>query len=180
MTPVSDALFARPTLEVARALIGVRLSVGGVGGVITETEAYADDAASHYITRRHSAAIMGATHGRLYVYRIYGMHHCLNVTTDAEGPGAVLLRALEPTDGLEQMRERRGRDAVRDLCSGPAKLFVALGLDPAVNGEAATDVLSLSLPSAAPNVAAGPRIGISKAVDLPWRFTLRGSRYLSR
>lgn len=164
----------------ARDLVGATILHAGVGGVIVETEAYKGDPASHFVTRRHKARIMGESFGRLYVYRIYGMHHCVNVTTDATGPGAVLLRAIEPTQGVEEMLARRGVTDVRAAASGPAKLFVALGLDPSMTGRQAAEVLTFLPRRGAVEVATGPRVGITRAAELPWRFWLRGSPFVSR
>ena len=172
--------------EVARRLIGVTLLVDGVGGRIVETEAYdRDDPASHAFpgpTARN--AVMFGPPGRAYVYRSYGIHWCLNFVCREQGHGAgVLIRALEPTEGIARMRERRGVEELRQLCSGPGKLGQALGIDAGFNGKrldappfrllAAVDAHPIAL-------ATGPRIGISKAVDQPWRFGERGSRYWSR
>jgi DNA-3-methyladenine glycosylase len=178
--PLAAEFFARDTLEVARDLVGAVMLHRGVGGVIVETEAYKGDPASHFVTRRHKASIMGTTFGRVYCYSIYGMHHCVNVTSDRDGPGAVLLRAIEPTHGVDKMRRRRGVDDVGALASGPAKLFVALGLDPSMTGREATDVFTFLPRAAEVEVASGPRIGIAKAVELPWRFWAKGSRFVSR
>ena len=178
--PLTTEFFARDTLAVARGLIGAEILHGGAGGVIVETEAYKGDAASHYVTRRHKAAIMGSTHGCVYVYSIYGMHHCMNITSDRTGPGAVLLRAIEPVHGIDEMRRRRGVTDPRQLANGPAKLFVALGLDPSMTGREACDVLTIIPPSNSVIVSTGPRVGISGAVDLPWRFWMRGSEFVSR
>lgn len=178
--PLTAEFFARDTLDVARDLIGAVMLHAGVGGVIVETEAYKGDAASHFVTRRHKAALMGTTHGRLYVYSIYGMHHCVNVTSDRSGPGAVLLRAIEPTHGVEEMLRRRGVTRVRDAASGPAKLFVALGLAPSMTGRDACDTLTFLPRAADVAVATGPRIGISRDAELPWRFWARGSEFVSR
>ena len=173
--------FAADTLAVARALVGATLEYGGCGGLIVETEAYKDDAASHYVTRKPSAgALMGTTWGRVYVYRIYGLHRCLNFTSDADAPGAVLIRALEPTVGLDAMRRRRGVTAARDLCSGPGKLCQALGIELTLNGAAVAEAFTLRSAAATRAVDTGPRVGIGAAVELPWRFRLRGSRYVSR
>lgn len=176
--------FTRPSAEVARALIGVVLRVDGVGGVIVETEAYdADDPASHSHRGRtpRNAAMFGPP-AHTYVYRSYGLHWCLNLVCREEGHGAgVLIRALEPTDGLKTMRQRRAGIADALLCAGPGRVAQALGIDSRHGG------LSLHAPpfeliaaSSPQDVVAGPRIGISKAIDVPWRFGLHGSRYLSR
>lgn len=166
-------------------MLGARLvhhaSPGGpCAGIVIEVEAYKGDAASHFVTRRHAGSVMGSSHGRLYIYRIYGVHWCLNVTTDAHGPGAVLLRALEPVEGIDLMRARRGRERIEDLCGGPARLVQALGVDPALDGRPFDEGFSLHLPRVAPEIAAAPRVGITKAMDLPWRFMVRGSRFVSR
>jgi DNA-3-methyladenine glycosylase len=173
--------FARDALEVARGLIGVELVYGSCSGVIVEVEAYRDDAASHYVTRRPSAGeLMGSTHGRIYIYQIYGVHFCLNFTCDAGGPGAVLIRAIEPRTDLEAMRKRRGVERIRDLCSGPGKLVEALGIDPALNGTPVLEAFELRRPEGGIEVDATPRVGIRIATALPWRFTLRGSAFVSR
>lgn len=170
----------------AQALIGATLLVDGVGGVIVETEAYdREDPASHAFTgpSARNAAMFGPA-GRAYVYRSYGIHWCLNFVCREAGHGAgVLIRALQPTHGLEAMRERRGLHEDRLLCSGPGKLGQALAITHAMNGHrldrAPFQVLAAD-DRAAIELVAGPRIGISKAVDVPWRFGLKGSRYLSR
>lgn len=168
--------FARHPANVARDLIGVELTIGGAAGIIVETEAYApDDPASHSfrgITPRN-AAMFGAP-GTAYVYRSYGLHWCLNVVCV---PGsAVLLRALEPTRGLDVMRARRAM-ADRLLCAGPGRLAQALGIDADWNG---APLHSAMHRRSHPDVAAGMRIGISKAVEVEWRFAQAGSAWLSR
>lgn len=178
--PVSDAWFARDTLDVARDLVGATLEFGALAARIVEVEAYKGDAASHFVTRPRTASMMGTTFGRIYVYRIYGMHRCVNVTTDRSGPGAVLLRALEPIRGADEMRRRRGVARDTDVASGPAKLFVALGLDDTILGRSACDVFTITPAAGRVDVASGPRIGISKATALPWRFWLRGNPHVSR
>lgn len=181
--------FSAPSHEVARRLIGVTLLVDGVGGRIVETEAYDQaDPASHTFggPTARNAAMFGPP-GRAYVYRSYGLHWCINTVCREAGHGAgVLLRALEPTHGLAVMQARRGgvQDA-RLLCAGPGRLAQALGIDAGFNHQP-LDAPPFALLEPAPahrpllDVVAGPRIGISKAVDVPWRFGLRGSRYLSR
>lgn len=175
--------FAAASPEVARALIGATLLVDGVGGLIVETEAYdPTDPASHSFsgpTPRNE--VMFGPPGRAYVYRSYGIHWCLNFVAREKGHGAgVLIRAIEPTHGLDVMRARRGMDDPRLLCSGPGRVGQALGITRELNGmrldRAPFQVLAAA--GALP-VLVGPRIGISKAVDVPWRFGLAGSRYLS-
>jgi DNA-3-methyladenine glycosylase len=180
MAPLGLDFFAPDTLEVARGILGCTLVHGPCSGIVVEVEAYKGDAASHFVTRRHVGAMMGTTHGHLYIYPIYGMHWCLNVTTDAGGPGAILLRALEPREGIDVMRRRRGGVPDVALCSGPAKLVQALAVDPALNGRPFTDAFELRPREHAVEIVQGPRIGITTAVDLPWRFTVKGSRFLSR
>jgi DNA-3-methyladenine glycosylase len=178
-------LFRRPVLEVARELIGAELYVNGVGGAIVEVEAYhPTDAASHAFGNRRTArnGAMFLAGGHAYVYRSYGVHWCLNLVCEAEGlPAAVLVRALEPLHGLAEMRARRGAVSDRLLCSGPGRLCQAL----AVTGEhdgLALDKAPFDLRARAfePQLAIGARIGLTKAPELPWRFGLAGSRYLSR
>ena len=175
--------FAEPPERFAQTLIGATLTVDGVGGVIVETEAYdIDDPASHAFrgpTPRN--APMFGPPGRAYVYRSYGLHWCLNIVCGSRPGGAVLLRALEPTAGLETMSERRGVEDVRRLCAGPGSLCRALGVDIRHN-DLPVDAPPFQLVPApsAPSIVVGPRIGITKAADTPWRFGLAGSRFLSR
>jgi DNA-3-methyladenine glycosylase len=169
---------------VARELVGWTLLVDGVGGVIVETEAYApDDPASHSFggpTGRN--AVMFGTAGRLYVYRSYGIHWCANVVCGAEGEGAaVLLRALEPVQGLELMRSRRGTDDVLLLCSGPGRLTRALAITGSHDGlDLDHPPFELRPPHAPAEVVTAPRVGISRAVERHWRYALRGSVFVSR
>lgn len=177
---LSASFFDRPSPTVAAELIGCALIVNGVGGVIVETEAYAaDDPASHSfngLTPRN--AVMFGPPAHAYVYRIYGLHWCLNFTC---GDGAaVLIRALEPTDGMDIMAVRRGLAAPAGLCSGPGKLCRALAIDGSLNGASVLErpfVLSRGLDAP---IAAGPRIGITRGMDTPWRFSHVASPYLSR
>jgi DNA-3-methyladenine glycosylase len=181
---IDPAFFATEVVAVARALIGARLEVDGVGGTIVETEAYHhEDPASHSFNgpTQRNAAMFGPP-GRAYVYRSYGIHWCLNFVCEAEGSGsAVLLRAIEPDAGMDVMRQRRGMSDVRLLCAGPGRLTQALGVTGAMDGLALDAApFSLGPPVGTVEIVAGPRIGISRAVDLPWRFGLAGSRFLSR
>ncbi|MGJ7506337.1 DNA-3-methyladenine glycosylase [Variovorax sp. GT1P44] len=172
---------------VARHLIGVTLLVDGVGGRIVETEAYdRDEPASHSFAGRtpRNASLFGPP-GHAYVYRSYGIHWCLNFVCRPVGHGAgVLIRAIEPTHGLAQMQRRRGLENPRLLCSGPGRLGQALGIDARLNGLPldAPPFRLLAVPGdqPAPVLVEGPRIGISRAIDLPWRFGEKGSRYVSK
>lgn len=179
--------FSAPSHDVAPLLIGLTLLVDGVGGRIVECEAYdRTDPASHAFSgpSARNAAMFGPP-GRAYVYLSYGIHWCLNFVCREAGHGAgVLIRALEPTQGLERMRQRRGLDNPRLLCAGPGRVGQALGIGPDLNGRRldAPPFQLLAAPEAHPAVMveAGPRIGVSKAADVPWRFGERGSRFLSR
>lgn len=179
--------FAPDASVVAHALIGATLLVDGVGGIIVETEAYDhSEPASHcYPGPTPRNKVMFGPPGHAYVYRSYGIHWCLNFVCREDGHGAgVLIRALQPTHGLDLMRERRGTLDEHLLCAGPGRLGQALGITHAHYGQRLdrppfeVHVAPASCPPV--QVLAGPRIGISKAVDLPWRFGLAGSRYLSR
>jgi DNA-3-methyladenine glycosylase len=180
--------FSAPSHEVARQLIGVTLLVDGVGGRVVETEAYdGTEPAAHTFngpTPRNFS--MFGPPGRSYVYRSHGLHWCLNFVCREEGHGAgVLIRALEPVAGLALMGERRGLEDGRLLCSGPGRLCQALGVTRALNNwpldEPPFELLPRDhAPKIALEVLAGPRIGISKAVELPWRFVQAGSRFLSK
>lgn len=184
MTPELRETFARSVHEAAGELVGWTFLVGGIGGRIVETEAYApDDPASHSFPGRtdRNAAMFGPP-GRLYVYRSYGVHWCANVVCLAEGVGAaVLLRAVEPLQGLDVMRERRGVDDERLLCSGPGRLAQALGITRAHDGlPLDAPPFELCRPEGEVTVVTGPRIGVSRATESPWRYALRGSAFVSR
>ncbi|MDR0458350.1 MAG: DNA-3-methyladenine glycosylase [Burkholderiaceae bacterium] len=179
--------FRADSVTVARQLIGVTLLAGGVGGIIVETEAYdMGDPASHsYHGPTARNAVMFGPPGHVYVYRSYGIHWCLNFGCREAGHGAaVLIRALEPSRGIAQMQARRGMDDARLLCAGPGRLCQALAITRAHNG-AALDAPPFALiapPHAVPDaaIARGPRIGISRATERPWRFGLKDSAFLSR
>jgi DNA-3-methyladenine glycosylase len=173
--------FAREVETVARALIGTTLLVEGVGGMIVETEAYdSSDPASHCFRgpTLRNASMFGPP-GHAYVYRSYGIHWCLNFVC-LTGSG-VLIRAIEPTVGLNRMAERRGTTEVRRLCAGPGRLCQALGIDIALDGQPLDQPpFALSSGEQSVMVSAGPRIGISQGIETPWRFCLAGSPFLSR
>ncbi len=179
------AFFDRSVHAVARELIGCRLFFDGVGGTIVETESYErDDPACHaYVGLTDRTEVLFGPPGLAYVYLSYGIHSLLNFVAEPEGEAAaVLIRALEPTTGLEAMRARRGKRPDGELCSGPGKLTEALGVGLERNGaDLAHDPFLLLAPEGlAPEVVTGPRIGITKAVDRPWRFSAAGSRFVSR
>jgi DNA-3-methyladenine glycosylase len=181
---IRRAFFARSVHEVAAELIGATFLVDGVGGKIVELEAYhhEDPAAHGYRGRTARNASMFGPPGHAYVYRSYGVHWCVNFVCEAEGVAdAVLIRALEPTKGLEEMRRRRGLEDERLLCAGPGRLCQALAITREQDG------LPLDRPpfrleprTEPPEIVRGPRIGITRAADLPWRYGLADSRYLSR
>ncbi|MBN8939905.1 MAG: DNA-3-methyladenine glycosylase [Rhizobiales bacterium] len=179
-----DDYFGRDAVTVARAMIGATLLVDGTGGVIVETEAYSrDDPASHSYSgeSRRNRSMFGPA-GRAYIYRSYGIHWCLNVVCGAPPGGhAVLIRAIEPIAGIDLMRRRRGCEAIDRLCSGPGRLGQALGIGPLHDGlELAEAPFSFRPPVAAAPIIAGPRIGITRGADRPWRFGLAASPFLSR
>jgi DNA-3-methyladenine glycosylase len=177
-------LLGQSVHDVAPALIGWTLLVDGVGGAIVEVEAYReDDPASHsYGGPRGRNVVMFGPPGRLYVYRSYGVHWCANVVCEPEGAGAaVLLRALEPTHGLETMRGRRAVEETQLLCSGPGRLTQALGITSTHNGLSLEHApFELIPPREALEIAVSRRIGITRAPEQPWRYLAAGSRFVSR
>ena len=185
LTPkIRRGFFDRSVHKVAPELIGATLLVDGVGGVIVEVEAYhhTDPAAHSYRGPTERNAVMFGPPGHAYVYRSYGIHWCLNFVCEAQGSAsAVLIRALQPTQGIALMRRQRGLTDERALCSGPGKLCEALGVTRRHNGLALDRApFDLRARAARPEIAVGPRIGISKAVEHPWRYGLAGSRFVSR
>jgi DNA-3-methyladenine glycosylase len=183
MTPLPPDFFRQPVVDLARALLGAVLLRDGVGGRIVETEAYHHaDPASHSFrgATARNAAMFGPA-GHAYVYRSYGLHWCVNVV-GGEAPGAaVLIRALEPTHGLDRMHARRGVAAPRLLCAGPGRLAQALAIGAAQDGAALDTPALLLAPGSAPAaIVTGSRIGITKGAERPWRFGEAGSPFLSR
>jgi DNA-3-methyladenine glycosylase len=181
------AFFERSVHDVARDLIGCRVSHGSTAGVIVEVESYhVDDPACHAFggpTPRSSVLFGPPAH--VYVYLSYGIHSLLNFVAEPEGDAAaVLIRALEPVDGVEVMRRRRGLERIEDLCSGPGKLTEALGIGLELNGVSLEGGPIAVHPRGAdweqPAIVTGPRIGITKAMEHPWRFCAAGSRFVSR
>ena len=183
--PLGADFFDRSVHEVARELVGCRLFFDGCGGTIVETESYErDDPACHaYVGLTERTEVLFGPPGRAYVYLSYGIHCLLNAVAEPEGEAAaVLIRALEPSAGLERMRARRGRRPDGELCSGPGKLTEALGIGLEHNGAdlSRDPFLFLAPAGARPEVVAGPRVGITKAVERPWRLSAAGSRFVSR
>jgi DNA-3-methyladenine glycosylase len=184
MAVIRRNFFARSVHAVAPDLIGAWFGFDGVGGRIVEVEAYhhTDPAAHSFGGRTERNAIMFGPPGFAYVYRSYGIHWCVNFVCEPEGSAsAVLIRAIEPAAGLTRMRRRRGMQDIRLLCAGPGRLCEALGITRAQNGLALdAPPFELRRPSEPVEVAVGARIGITKAVDHPWRYGLKGSRFVSK
>ncbi len=185
--PLPAGFYARPVLEVAPDLLGCVVSHGETAGVIVEAEAYhySEPACHAFVGVTERTGVLHGPPGTAYVYRSYGIHALLNAVCEPEGVGAaVLIRALQPLSGLEEMRARRGLRRAEDLCSGPGKLTQALDIELEHNGTdlVAGPVRILGPPPGWERVSAvvGPRVGITKAADLPWRFCAAGSRSVSR
>jgi DNA-3-methyladenine glycosylase len=184
---LSHAFYDRPVVEVAQALLGCVVRHGDAAGVIVETEAYhmSEPACHAYVGLTARTSTLFGPPGRAYVYRSYGIHALLNAVCEPVDVGAAaLIRALEPLEGVEVMRARRGLSRLEDLCSGPGKLTQALGISLEENG---TDLAAgpVAIEARPPgwtdvSVVAGTRIGITKAAELPWRFCVAGSRSVSR
>jgi len=176
--------FDRSVHDVARDLVGCTLLYEDRGGVIVETESYeADDPACHaYVGLTERTRVLFGPPGYAYVYLSYGIHSLLNAVAEPEGEAAaVLIRALEPTQGIEEMRTHRGNKPDLDLCNGPGKLTEALGIDLSDNeADLSKKPFLLTAPPESPKVVASPRIGITKAVDRPWRFSAADNPYVSR
>ncbi len=185
--PLAPCFYDRPVVEVARDLVGCVLHHGTCSGLVVETEAYhhTEPACHAYVGLTARTSVLYAAPGTAYVYRCYGIHALLNaVCEDYDVGAAVLIRALEPLAGLTAMEERRGRTGAEELCSGPGKLTQALGIELEENGSSLVTgpvrLTRLAAERPAPVLVASPRIGITKAVELPWRFSLAGSRFVSR
>ena len=182
---MNRSFYERPVVEVARDMLGCVVEHDGVSGVIVETEAYheSEPACHAHVGLTARTHVLFGAPGTAYVYRSYGIHALLNAVCEPEGVGAaVLVRALEPLEGLEAMRARRGWEHPEDLCSGPGKLSQALGIELVHNGGDLRrgPVRILGRRGPAPEVVEGPRIGITKAAELPWRFCATGSRSVSK
>lgn len=191
LKPLPRAWFKKSALELAPLLLGKVVRRGSCAGIIVETEAYAADPASHAARATPRSALMRSTFGRWYVYFTYGMHWCANVTADERDAGAVLIRAVEPLDGIALMKRRRkvsksDFDTLR-LCNGPAKFCEAFGISGKENGRALGDSFGIFYPPrdagtipAEPQIGVSPRIGIKNGTDLHWRFYIKNSPFVSR
>lgn len=181
MKKLPYSFFARDTVTIAKELLGKIISVNGCQARIVETEAYGTDPASHAYTRTERSALMYDTYGYVYVYLIYGMYYCVNFTTEKGKPGAVLIRAVEPLRGIEEMKQRRKTDNVSYLCSGPGKLCTALGIDKTHNGiKLGNGVKVLDDGFRVGKISQSSRIGIKDALDLQWRFFVAGNEFVSK
>ena len=178
------AFFARSVHEIAPDLIGATLLVDGVGGIIVEVEAYhhTEPAAHSFRGPTPRNLVMFGPPGFAYVYRSYGIHWCVNFVCEKEGSAsAVRIRALQPTHGIPAMRRRRGLHDERALCSGPGKLCEALDITDKLNGLALDEPpIALHARVGKADIVSGVRIGITKAAELPWRYGLKGSKFLSK
>jgi len=182
--PLTKKFFARSVHEVAPDLIGATLLVDGVGGIIIEVEAYhhTEPAAHSFNGPTPRNMVMFGPPGFLYVYRSYGIHWCMNFVCEKEGSAsAVLIRAIEPTHGIPAMRRRRGLHDERSLCSGPGKLCEAMGVSIKHNTlPLDASPIAVYARKSKPEIVSGIRIGITKAAELPWRYGLKGSKFLSK
>ena len=179
---IEPDFFAEDTVAVAKRLVGQILSYRGCDGIIVETEAYRNDPASHFITRPRQGAMLAETYGCVYIYLVYGVHYCLNFTTERNGVGAVLIRAVEPLHGIASMKTRRATEDLHQLTNGPGKVVQAFDIQPEHHGEPVGKAIKLYMAESARQsvISSGPRIGISKAIDLPWRFWLTDNPFVSR
>lgn len=187
---MANDFYAKGVVQLAKDLLGCELvhksDQGTTGGIIVETEAYhqSDEASHSYRGRTNRTKVMFGPPGYVYVYFTYGRHWCFNITAETSGVGAaVLIRALEPTIGIDLMKMRRGKDSLYELCSGPSKLVQAMGITKSDYGKpifSGKFQLHLKEESANLDIRSGPRIGVSKAKDRPWRFWLKDNRFISR
>lgn len=181
MKELPSTFFARDTVTVAPELLGKIISVNGMQARIVETEAYGRDPASHAHTRTERSALMYDTHGYVYVYLIYGMYLCLNFTSDKNEAGAILIRAVEPLTGIEEMKRNRKTENITNLCSGPGKLCLALGIDKKYNGlKIGKEIKLYDDGFKAEKIVSSSRVGIKDALNLQWRFFVEGNEYVSK
>lgn len=179
---LSSTWFANDALEIAPKLLGKVVRKDGCAGIIVETEAYGTDPASHAFKITPRSAIMRDTYGHWYVYFTYGMHYCANITTSKDGIGAVLIRAVEPLEGISLMKRRRGTDKLTKLATGPACFAQAFGITKKENGTRVGDVIEIfDAPDIPKNrIGVSARIGISVGTELPWRFYIKDNPFVSK
>ena len=186
MKPLPKSFFARDTVEVAKDLLGKVISVNSFLGRIVETEAYGRDPASHAFNKTARSQLMFDTHGHVYIYLIYGMYNCLNFTTEKDEAGAVLIRAVEPLNKVDELKKVRGTEKITNLCSGPGKLCQAFSIDRRHNGlelgknVKGNEVIVFDDGYEVENIATSSRVGIKDALDLPWRFYVEGNEFVSK
>lgn len=179
MKLLSQEFFKKDAVAVAKGLLGKTISYNNCSGVIVETEAYKSDPASHAFKLTPRSKIMLETFGKWYIYFIYGMYFCLNITTNGSNVGAVLIRAVEPVDGIDKMKKRRKTDKISNLCSGPSKLCQAFGITKDLNGQS-LDVIKIFDGEKVKKIVSTGRVGIKQGVELPWRFYVEGSEWVSK
>ncbi len=181
MKELRSSFFARDTVKVAQGLLGKIISVNGIKARIVETEAYGRDPASHAYRKTERSALMYDTHGHVYVYLIYGMYWCLNFTSDQKEAGAVLIRAVEPLTGIEKMKKNRKTEKTTNICSGPGKLCMAMGIDKNYNGlKLGKEIKVFDDGFKVEKIASSSRIGIKDALALQWRFFIDGNEFVSK
>jgi DNA-3-methyladenine glycosylase len=180
MKSLKKEFFERDAEKVAKDLLGKLLKFRGCSGIIVETEAYADDGASHATKRTKRSIPLFDTWGVIYVYLNYGMYHLVNVTCDKHGPGAVLIRAVEPLDGISLMKRRRKTDRIEQLCNGPGKLCQAFGITKRQHYKDLGKEIHIYDIGRKVEIEKSPRIGISFAKDVEWRFFIKGNKFVSR
>jgi len=177
---IGKDFFSRNTIEVAMDLLGKEIRYRGCSGIIVETEAYRDDQASHYVQRPNKGQMLKNTFGHIYVFLTYGMYFCLNFTTERDGIGAVLIRAVEPTRGIERMRHRRKMENILHLTNGPGKVGQAFDIGMTLHGKPIGSSLRIFQGITSPPIERSLRVGISKARELEWRFFISGNPFVSR
>ena len=170
---IKKSFFKPKARIVAKELIGKILSYKNLSGIITETEAYENDEASHAFRRTERSALMHDSHGKFYIYFIYGNYYCLNITTYDKGPGAVLIRGLKPLEGISIMKRRRNCDDTDNLLNGPGKICQAFNIDKKLNGSLVNDKIKVLDNNIKLKIEKGPRIGIKKSQHLKWRFFIK-------
>ncbi len=181
MKQLPKSFFARNTVDIAKELLGKVISVNGFQGRIVETEAYGRDPASHAYKKTERSALMFDTYGHVYVYLIYGMYWCINFTTEKNQAGAVLIRAVEPLNKIDELKKARKTDKITSLCSGPGKLCRAFGIDRNLNGLPLGGKIKVFDDGfGVRKIASSSRVGIKDARDLQWRFFIKNNEFVSR